>query len=665
MAIIKLDIIERGLFDDGREFGAAGAYERIEAVARYRLDPKAPANRTLCDIDCVTTDEDGYIHFDGDVSILRPVDPQQANRSLLVEVPNRGKRTAQRQFNYAPIQVAHSRAIDPGDGFLMRHGWTVAFCGWQWDVPHGPQAMSVRAPLVETERCPAVSGREQMQLRVQPHVDRAFMPLTDQHVGPSGNHLPIAAKAVDDPSAELMVRDHYYAPATPIARNQWRFARVEGDAVVPCAEHVWLAGGFSAGKVYDLVYTPAECRWGGAGLVAMRDLGDFLRRDERSPVFGLVDHSIAEGISQCGRFLRHFLFAGMNQSEAGARVYDGMLIHIAGGRRGEFNHRFAQPSVQPTPSLGDLFQFADNPQVDTHSGASAGLLDRCVQSDTAPKIFYTDTAAEYWRGDASLSHTTNDGRSDAEPPDNVRRYLFRGAQHSPGLLPLTDKSTYGTRGGNLHSFVDYRPLYRACLENLRRWLGDSSEPPASAYPRLSDGTAVSRDEALETLVTITPMVTPDAEVLPTIHPLYLGPQASKGIGEYPADFDARVYATFVSAVDADGNEVAGVPMPDVAVPIATHSGFAPRHGDNGGTGQLLEYLGSSVPFALDASAREATGDPRASISERYADRDAYLCEVREAAKHLVENRTLLPEDVEHCVGLAADRYDAVVAAQAL
>ena len=500
MALVKLEVVSREPFEEGRDFGSVGAYERIEAVAHYEIDPQHPANASLTDVGNVAQDDDGLVRFTGDVSMLLPADPPRSNRALLVEVPNRGKRTAQRQFNYAPIQLKATDYIDPGDGFLMRNGWTVAWCGWQWDVPKDGAGLSLRAPLVDVSKAPNSAGREQMQLRFQPNQHEPHFALTDHHTGPLGGHEAIPTGDPDDAGVVLMVREHMYAPATIIDRGKWQFARDVGGQPETDPSHIWLDGGFEAGLTYDIVYAPAQCYWGQAGLVAMRDLGAFLVRNGQSPVHGNIEHTYAEGISQCGRFLRTFLNFGMNADESGTRVYDGMLVHIAGGRRGEFNHRYGQPSVQPTPSFGHLFPFADAPQVDPFTNKTAGLLDACRTTASVPKIFYTDTAAEYWRGDASLAHQGLGDTPDAELPPEVRRYLYASAQHSPGLLPLTDVNASGTRNQNLNNFIDYRPLYRASLENLRAWVAEGTDPPPSAFPESGTGTAISRREAVEILL---------------------------------------------------------------------------------------------------------------------------------------------------------------------
>ena len=654
MALNKLDILQREPYEAGHSFGGVGPYERIDAIAHYAVDPLHTANQTIIDLDRAERGADGRVHFSGDLTMLMPSDPSRSNRALLMQVPNRGHRIVTR-LNMAAQQTQPSERIDPGDGFLFAHGWTVAWCGWQWDVPRPSERIGLQAPLVLADQRTPPS---QMHLRIQPDADLPELPLTDQHVGMIGQHQRISPADLEDPQARLLVRDHPYGEPSLIPRAQWCFARDQNGKPVPDDHHVWLTGGFQAGRIYDILYTPHACPVVGAGLLAMRDCAAYLRSDATAPSAGRIDHVIGEGQSQCGRFLRTFLYFGLNVDESGRQVFDGVLAHIAGGRRGEFNHRYAQPSVQPTPSFGHLFPFADAPQTDPVSGRTVGLLDRLRDADALPKMIYTDTAAEYWRGDAGLTHLDLRSGADVEPLPGVRRYLFAATQHSPGSLPFANQSLFGSHGANWFNIVDYRPLYRAALSNLLRWVTEGMEPPPSVFPRVKDGTAATRAEVCATLASIPSLHLAEEADLMAIYPLDLGEHAETGIGAFPAQLAGTPYPVRVSAVDADGNETGGIRMPDVTVPVATHTGFNPRHPETGGGTQLLEYLGSSLPFAPTAAERQRLGDPRPSIDERYRDRDDYLARVRRAAEALVAQRFLLKEDIELCLDLAAARYDA-------
>ncbi|HIG43225.1 MAG: alpha/beta hydrolase domain-containing protein [bacterium] len=635
MPVERIEIQQREPFNAGASF-QDHAYERIDGIAYYAVDPLDESNQCITDLQYAERDSDGLVRFSGDVTILSPVDG--GNRAALLEVPNRGHRVANRIINLCEL-VEDDNIIEPGDGYLFRQGWTLVFCGWQWDVPTGTGRLGLNAPIVPSPE----SG--QMQIRFQPHAQVKELLLTDQHVGSIGNHNAIPPMEVDDPDAVLLVRDGVYAEPTTIPRNRWQFARAgDGEVSYPSNEYVWLEGGFEKGRIYDLIYQPRTCQVVGAGLLALRDMAVYLKE---APFPGNLSHVIGEGVSQCGRFLRTFLYHGLNVNERGQQAFDGMLIHVAGGRRGEFNFRYAQPSVQPTPGVGHLFPYADSRQTD-NGGNNKGLLDKQYRRGGVPKIFYTDTAAEYWRGDAGLSHIDFLSGDDVEPPAEVRRYLFSSTQHGSGLLPPIDEGPFG-RGANSFNVIDYRPLLRAAVANLLAWVKHDTEPPDSAFPRWQDQTAARRADVIMQLSKQQQIALPDPEQLNQLHPLDLGSAVDEGVGVFPATITGPGIDSPVSAVGKNGNEIAGIPMPDISFPVGVHTGFNPRHESTGGAGQLLQYIGTTKFFAAE------------EIHRRYESREDYLTSIKEAANDLVSKRFLLQEDVPLCVKLASDRYDAALA----
>ena len=637
MVLTDLQIVTRAPFADAQSFGDTGAYERVDAIAHYAVDPLDAANADIVDLDRAPRDSRGRVRFSSDVTILKPPDASQGNRAALLEVPNRGGRPAVGSILLGGPPTSF-RDVPAGDGLLLRRGWSVAWCGWQWDVPRQEGRMGLEAPTVPRQALGSQPG--QVQLRFQPSAACDEMPLTDQHVGSGGNHARVAPADVDDPSATLRVRDGIYGEARVVPREEWGFSRDSAS--------LRLERGFEPGRIYDVVFRPAKCPVVGAGLLAVRDFATFLKRDDpANPLAGAIDHVVGQGFSQCGRFLRTYLKLGLNVDEGGQQALDGVLIHIAGGRRGEFNHRYAQPSVQPTPSFGHLFPFADDVQTDPATDVSAGLLERQRARGGVPRVFQTDTSSEYWRSDASLTHVDLATGEDVEPPEEVRRYLFASTQHGAGAPVLEDTSAFGTRGANHFSIVDYRPLIRAALVNLLDWVRGTS-PPESVFPRWRDGTAATREDIVAKLERITPLALPDVDACPRMVPLDLGPEAASGIGTFPASVAGDAYPSFVSDVDDVGNETGGIRLPDIEVPVGTHTGFNPRHPETGGPGQILDYLGSTAPF------------DGARIRELYASRDAYLAAVRKVGERLARERYLLAEDIDFCVDNAAARYDLVV-----
>jgi len=257
MAVAEFEIIRREPYAAKEGFAGNGPYERIDAIARYAVDPTLPGNDRITDLSLAER-EDGKVKFIGDVTLLVP--QVKANRALLVNFPNRGNRTATRVFNRAPFELVPTDEIDPGDGFLMRHGWTVAFCGWQWDAPKPGPRMGITPPQVPP---PARNPDGNMHLRIQPNEVTTAYPLTDHHVGSIGQHRPIPTRDVADAGARLLVRPSMYGEAQEISRDRWQFARDEVGTAVSDAEWVRLEGGFQPGLVYDLIYVPATARSSG------------------------------------------------------------------------------------------------------------------------------------------------------------------------------------------------------------------------------------------------------------------------------------------------------------------------------------------------------------------------------------------------------------------
>jgi len=665
MVVTRLEIRARGLYAEGAAFGEAGAYERVDGTIHFAADPAHPANALIVDLDKAARDDAGQIRFAADFCLLQPIDPAKANRRLLFEVLNRGRKLMPRMFNYAAPTAAPTEAIDPGDGFLLRRGWTLAWCGWQWDTITSAALMGLDAPeavgrsehsaLSTTDRWHSALRPIEGQILVQfqPN-ERSYNRLLADRI-----HQPYSTADVYDPDAVLTVRDWSGGPCTTIPRDQWRFAR-GGTDPTPDDTTIWLNSEFKPGKVYEVVYRTRRCPVVGAGLLAVRDCVSFLRYSDAAdnPCADRIEKAYGFGMSQSGRFLRHFLYLGLNADEAGRHVFDGINIHVAGARRGEFNHRFGQPSQQHIASFGHLMPFTDDDQTDPLTGQTDGLMRRQRVLGSVPKIITTNTAAEYWRGDCSLIHTDIEGKSDVEPPEDARIYLFASTQHGPGTVPLVDTdANTGARGAHGFNAVDYAPLLRAALVNLDRWVTDGTPPPPSVFPRLADGTAIPGASVFAACYGIPGVTRPDPELLPALHRLDLGPDAAHGIGRFPAVVGER-YPNYVSAVDKDGNETGGVRMPDVIVPVATYTGWNPRHPATGGDGQIIPMEGSTFPFVRTAEERQRTNDPRLSLAERYYDRADYLAQVQSAAEDLVAERYLLAEDVPLALTIAAERWDA-------
>ncbi len=659
MPVTAVNIKQRQPYAGDQPFGTAGSYERIDGVLTYAVDPHNPANQTITDLQYApirpSSDPDaGRVRFASDFTLVAPADPSAGNGRLIVEVVNRGRRRTIPFFNRAPTPPITSTEIPEGDGFLLKHGYSVLSIGWQWDVYRSDALLGLDAPEIRIDGQP-VTGQACVEMR--PNLAETTRLLANRE------HRPYPVVDLNDPDASLRVRDWEDGPDTLIPRSQWHF---------PDPEHITLESGFQPGKIYYIIYTAAQPVVVGCGLLAIRDAAAWLRNaNAPSPsmeegrgeveAFPRYEKIYAHGVSQSGRLLRTMAYLGLNVDESGQPVFDGLLPHVAGGRMGEFNHRFAQPSCQSNPGFGHQFPFADDNLTDTLTEQTDGLLNRLRQLNTVPKIIYTDSAAEYWRGDACLTHVNTAGDADLDAASETRRYLFAGAQHLPGAPDLmAGQGPDGSTGLHPYSSVDYIPLLRAALFNLDRWASDGTEPPPSQHPRLDDGTAVTQAAYLNTLPAVPGQSRPDPARLWRVREIDLGPEGHRGIAAYPVR-EGREYPHLVPAADADGNDLAGIRLPDLTVPVGTHTGWNLRHPDTGAPEQLMSMQGSTFWFAATEALRSANSDPRPSLAERYASRDDYATQVKAAAKQLADDGYLLAEDVDLVVKSCLQRYDHAVA----
>ncbi|MGE3913885.1 MAG: hypothetical protein AB7K36_31365, partial [Chloroflexota bacterium] len=363
MALVRLEMRRRGPYADGKAFGDVGAYEQIDGIAHFAVDPEHPANTPIVDLEKAARDDSGRVHFLADFCILQPIDPASGRRALLFDVANRGLKVVPRTLNRAPATAVPVEEIDPGDGFLMRHGWTVGWVGWQWDVFRSNTLMGIEVPQALGEDGKPIVGT--VAVEFQPNFHETHKLLADRI------HQPFPAADLDDPDAVLTVREWQGGERTIIPRDQWRFARVEDGKSVPDASYIALDGGFEPGKFYEAIYRTNNCPVAGAGLLAMRDFTAFLRHAsdaDGNPCAGRLDRAHSYGVSQSGRFLRLYISLGLNLDEAGRQVFDGIIPQVAGGRRGQFNQRYAQPSDQSMPSFGHLMPFAEDSQTDPVTG---------------------------------------------------------------------------------------------------------------------------------------------------------------------------------------------------------------------------------------------------------------------------------------------------------
>jgi len=637
MPVTAFEIALRRPLADGRAFGDVGPYEELKGRLRFSIDPRHAVNRGVTDVGLAPLNASRLVDFSADLSLLVPTDRTRASGRALVDVVNRGNTVAVPNFNHATRPVFGpggdpNPPIDVGDGFLMRRGYVVASCGWQFDLPDVPGLIRLYGVEAREDGQP-LRGRVYVQMQAPEDVPDFL--LSDRA------HQAYPAAALDERDAMLTVRDMPDAEPEVISRERWKFARVVDGRVTPDPRHVWLEGGFAKSRLYHLAYTATDASVIGLGLVALRDCAAWLKTDA-APVQSRW--SYAYGRSQTGRLLRTLIHYGLNEAEAGGEAFDGIIANVAGGMRGEFNQRFGQNSKDRPWAMCHLEPFQVEPR---------GRL----------KVMYTNTSAEYHRGDASLVHSDPDGGRDVEHGPGVRVYHFAGTEHGLGIWPPSDTQPapadphgWVERSQHVRGVVNYGRLLRACLVNLDRWVTEGVAPPASRHPRNADGTAVTPETLTKIFDAIPGARYPRRHARP--QRLDFGADAEmRRITLAPPRVGAP-YGTRVAAVDSDGNEVVGIVLPELAAPLATHTGWNPRHPDSGGVEQLLVFAGATLPFAKTRAERERSGDPRLAIAERYPSRDAYLDRVRAAAERLMTERYLLAEDVDTTLAFAAKMWDA-------
>jgi hypothetical protein len=635
MAVVGFDMISCVPLAGGIAFGEVGPYQELTGTLHLAVDPHHAANRLITDLRLASRGIDGLVHFDADLVLTAPVKPWPNGR-LLIDIPNRGRPLAAR-LNSAQGYPAASSG-DVGNGFLMRQGFTVARCGWQYDAPREPGRVRLRGPVAHGQGSP-LTGPAFCHFQLA-RASQSVL-LSDR------DHVPYPAVDLYDPDATLTVRPYWSSARTTIARSDWQFARDHNGTPIPDANHVWLNSGFKPGLLYELAYKASNASIVGLGLLAVRDAASWLRFDEADagiPCGGPFRYVLAYGESQTGRLLREFLYYGLNRDETGRKVYDGMFITLAGARRGEFNIRFGQPSRTLCDGPGAMFPFHDVVITDPLTLQKDGLLGRFADDPELPKLITVNASSEYWGGDrgsggqSSLLHTDVAGSRDVDPPENSRVYMLAGAQHLPGVWPMDMVDHMNVRCAQPLCAIDPRPLLRALLLALDRWVVAGVEPPPSQVPRLADYTAVDPVKVLASLNAIPGFRKP--EHLPELKRLAFDWSRPGVIATLPPTCGAA-YPWLVSAVDRDGNEVAGIRHPDVAVPVATYTGHNVRHPDAGAPGELVPMAGATYPFPSTAEKRQKTNDPRRAIEERYPNREAYLEQVRYAAQALVDARFLL------------------------
>ena len=416
---------------------------------------------------------------------------------------------------------------------------------------------------------------------------------------------------------------------------------------------------FAEGTLYTFTYQAKNPLVAGLGFAALRDVGSFLRyaaRDDAgtaNPLAGDVSQIYTSCRSQPCRTMHDFLWLGFNEDEAGKPVISGIENWIGGSTGIFMNYRFAQPGRTHRQHIARWFPefqgpFTNEVVLDPITGKTDGRLARCTASNTCPKIFEVNSENEFWSKNMAVGLVDAQGRDRTTAPANVRSYLVSSLPHSGAVGPNGRGICQQPRNSLVANGV-----LRALLVALDQWVSAGVEPPASRVPRVADGTLVAP-------------LPRESVGFPAIHGVTyngrmhtgdlfdFGPKFAEGIlTTLPPRLVGTPYPALVPKTDADGNDVAGIRIPEVAVPLATYTGWAlraaPAGGDDG-----CDAAGQQIAFAKTKAERLALGDSRPSLEERYPSHAEYVNAVAAAAQGLVRDRLLLEEDVPAYVKKAQD-----------
>ncbi|HEY3167434.1 MAG TPA: alpha/beta hydrolase domain-containing protein [Candidatus Binatia bacterium] len=671
--ITRLVIHRKEPFAKGHEFPLTGAYEKIVGKLHGEVDPKNRLNRIIVNLDRAPRNRRGNVEYSSDFCILKPFDMGRGNGKIFFDAPNRGSKRILGFLNDAPATNDPSTIEHAGNGFLMRQGYTIVWCGWQGDLMPIKNWLVLNVPAATNKGKPII-GRVRTEIVVDEKGVKSQPLSADERV------KSYEAASRDKSRASLTVREKSYGRRIPVLPSEWEFAacvkdpRTGKETVKPSAKALYLRSGFKPGHIYEFIYPAKNPLVLGLGFAVVRDLVSFLRYERKdaggkpnplalpplsfSPRDGGrrrggligITHAYAWGRSQSGRFLRDYIYHGFNEDESHRKVFDAVAPHVAGGGRLYLNYEFARPvtsSQQHTNQLDpELFPHTYNVLKDAQTGRRDGILKR---PKTDPLIFHTQTSTEYWQKRGCLAHTDGKG-NDIALPEKVRIYVIASAQHN---------SPFGSEPAKDDTQLLVNPLaagdvLRALMVAMDLWVTQEISPPPSRYPTMRDRTLVAPSRKAIGFPNI-----PGVRFA-GLHnrQLFLdyGPKILRGkmTVQPPIPIGDAEYTILVPKVDRDGNDIAGIRLPAVQVPIGTYTGWNPRPrglAEN----ELAGLLGSFIPFAKTKADRRTKGDPRLSLEERYKNRDEYVRRVSQAARVLVEQRYLLPDDAARMISEAKRR----------
>ena len=629
----------------GYAFKNVGAYEKIVGKAYGELDPTDPKNAVIVDIQLAPRNANGKVEYAFDFYILKPIDLSKGNHKVMYEPPNRGRKT-HAALNRGAGSNDPGSVTDPkvlANTFLPPRGYTMVWSGWDYSA--GTSTADANTTIT---------------LPVAKNVDGSTItgPAYEYIVTRGKSYtLSYPAATMDKNKATLTHRVHLDDVPQIVSASEWTYDS-DGTAI-----SLLPAGtAFMPNDIYEFSYTAKDPTVNGIGFAAVRDFNAFLRYEKAddagtvNPLAGDITRIYTEVSSQPGRMLNDFRNLGFNQAENGKIVFDGMMQWIAAGDGINMNYRFSQPgrterNRQDQLYAEGVFPFANQRTTDPITGKIAGRYDACTKTNTCPLAMEIYSENEYWVKGASLFHTDPMGKLDLPDHPMARLYLISSHQH--GFGNGSAKGACQQFGNPLNS----APIQRALWEALDLWSTKGVAPPSSSIPHLADGTLV-------------PALPQKAVGFPKVPGVtYTGLKSTRYLLNYGPDFyrtgimainppvitppmfdnpkNGPIYPTYVPKTDEDGNDIAGIRLPDVTVPLATYTGWSLRGGAQANDG--CEGTGQMIAFPKTKTDRLASGDPRLSVEERYPSFSMYAAMVKNAVEDMVTKRLMLREDAQPAI----------------
>jgi len=634
--ITKIQIISRSPAFGGYSFPQVGTYERVIGKGFGELTPGDRHNNVIVDISLAPRNAKGKVEYSFDFYILKPADLTKGNHKVFYEAPNRGSKLFG-NFNRS-TGGNDPASSDPAPTFLAPQGYTMVWSAWDFGAgtDNSNLNLTITLPIAKNPDGSSITG-----------------PAYEYIVSPGASYtLNYPAATLDQTKATLTHRVHLDDVPQVIPASGWEYANnANAIRLLPAGTS------FVANDIYEFSYVAKDPTVNGIGFAAVRDFNSFLRYAKAdndgaaNPLAGDVARIYTFTVSQPGRMLNDFRNLGFNEDENGRIVFDGLLQWIAAGDGINMNYRFSQPgrterNRQDQLYVEGVFPFAHQRSTDPITGKTAGRYDKCTKTKTCPLGMEVYSANEYWVKAASLFTTDPSGKMDLPDHPMARYYFISSEQHGTGN-PASKGNCQ-----QLQNPLDSAPVLRALFVALDEWSTKGISPPPSAVPRLADGT----------LVPPLPQSSVGFPKIPSV--TYTGLMSTRYLFNYGPDFystgvmainppaikppvfgnkdNGPIYPSYVPKTDADGNDVDGVRLPDVTVPLATYTGWALRSGPQANDG--CEAAGQYIPFPKTKADRMNSGDPRLSIEERYPSLSAYSSAVERAIDDMIAKRLVLPED---------------------